>query len=198
MKEITHSQVGPACFCICFVYIFFKNLKKKVLSVVSLPAVALNQFSDMTFGEFKKSFLWSEPQVMACIQEVLYIVAWYIFFSIDVVFIFINCSLQNCSATKGNYFSSNAPHPDSIDWRKKGNFVTPVKNQVKFNDTKVYTYKHVIIIIIFWLHLYFSYSDMTWQVYYYGLIKMNEYLHCFFAFNLTKCLIVFCIKGKLW
>ncbi|XP_019127850.2 pro-cathepsin H isoform X2 [Larimichthys crocea] len=59
--------------------------------------MALNQFSDMTFGEFKKSFLWSEP--------------------------------QNCSATKGNYFSSNAPHPDSIDWRKKGNFVTPVKNQ---------------------------------------------------------------------
>uniref|UniRef100_A0A3P9D5J3 BLM RecQ like helicase n=1 Tax=Maylandia zebra TaxID=106582 RepID=A0A3P9D5J3_9CICH len=59
--------------------------------------MALNQFSDMTFSEFRKSFLMSEP--------------------------------QNCSATKGNYFSSNGPLPDSIDWRKKGNYVTPVKNQ---------------------------------------------------------------------
>uniref|UniRef100_A0A8C9NGW3 Cathepsin H n=1 Tax=Serinus canaria TaxID=9135 RepID=A0A8C9NGW3_SERCA len=37
--------------------------------------------------------------------------------------------LQNCSATKGNFLRSSGPHPDSIDWRKKGNFVTPVKNQ---------------------------------------------------------------------
>uniref|UniRef100_A0A8D2QFM3 Cathepsin H n=1 Tax=Zonotrichia albicollis TaxID=44394 RepID=A0A8D2QFM3_ZONAL len=37
--------------------------------------------------------------------------------------------LQNCSATKGNLLRSSGPHPDSIDWRKKGNFVTPVKNQ---------------------------------------------------------------------
>uniref|UniRef100_A0AAQ5XQ37 Pro-cathepsin H n=1 Tax=Amphiprion ocellaris TaxID=80972 RepID=A0AAQ5XQ37_AMPOC len=59
--------------------------------------MALNQFSDMTFGEFRKSFLWSEP--------------------------------QNCSATKGSYISSNGPHPVSIDWRKKGNYVTDVKNQ---------------------------------------------------------------------
>uniref|UniRef100_A0A7N6BTQ8 Pro-cathepsin H n=1 Tax=Anabas testudineus TaxID=64144 RepID=A0A7N6BTQ8_ANATE len=57
----------------------------------------LNQFSDMTFSEFRKSVLLSEP--------------------------------QNCSATKGNYFSSNGHIPDSIDWRKKGNYVTPVKNQ---------------------------------------------------------------------
>ncbi|XP_043980475.1 pro-cathepsin H [Gambusia affinis] len=59
--------------------------------------MGLNQFSDMTFKEFRKSFLLSEP--------------------------------QNCSATKGNYFSSNGPRPDSIDWRKKGNYITPVKNQ---------------------------------------------------------------------
>ncbi|XP_032439306.1 pro-cathepsin H [Xiphophorus hellerii] len=59
--------------------------------------MGLNQFSDMTFKEFRKSFLLSEP--------------------------------QNCSATKGNYFSSNGPHPDSIDWRKKGDYITPVKNQ---------------------------------------------------------------------
>lgn len=38
---------------------------------------------------------------------------------------------QNCSATKGNFLRSSGPHPDSIDWRKKGNFVTPVKNQVR-------------------------------------------------------------------
>ncbi|XP_039987828.1 pro-cathepsin H [Xiphias gladius] len=59
--------------------------------------MALNLFSDMTFSEFRKSFLWSEP--------------------------------QNCSATKGSYVSSNGPHLDSIDWRKKGNYVTDVKNQ---------------------------------------------------------------------
>lgn len=39
--------------------------------------------------------------------------------------------LQNCSATKGNFLRSSGPYPDSIDWRKKGNFVTPVKNQVR-------------------------------------------------------------------
>lgn len=59
--------------------------------------MSLNQFSDMTFIEFKKTYLWSEP--------------------------------QNCSATRGNYRSSNKPLPDSIDWRKKGNYVTDVKNQ---------------------------------------------------------------------
>lgn len=59
--------------------------------------MGLNQFSDMTFGEFRKFFLWSEP--------------------------------QNCSATQGNFLSSNGPHVDSIDWRKKGNYVTDVKNQ---------------------------------------------------------------------
>ncbi|KAM9377570.1 pro-cathepsin H [Pholidichthys leucotaenia] len=59
--------------------------------------MALNQFSDMTFIEFQKSFLLSEP--------------------------------QNCSATKGNYGRSNKALPDSIDWRKKGNYVTEVKNQ---------------------------------------------------------------------
>ncbi|XP_008309210.1 pro-cathepsin H [Cynoglossus semilaevis] len=59
--------------------------------------MSLNQFSDMTFGEFKKTYLWSEP--------------------------------QNCSATRGNYRSSNKLLPDSVDWRKKGNYVTDVKNQ---------------------------------------------------------------------
>ncbi|NXT62508.1 CATH protein, partial [Chaetops frenatus] len=59
--------------------------------------MGLNQFSDLTFAEFKKLYLWSEP--------------------------------QNCSATKGNFLRSSGPYPDSIDWRKKGNFVTPVKNQ---------------------------------------------------------------------
>uniref|UniRef100_A0A3B3CWE3 Pro-cathepsin H n=1 Tax=Oryzias melastigma TaxID=30732 RepID=A0A3B3CWE3_ORYME len=59
--------------------------------------MALNQFSDMTFTEFRKAFLWSEP--------------------------------QNCSATNGNHLSSKGPYPDSIDWRKKGNYITPVKNQ---------------------------------------------------------------------
>ncbi|XP_074012294.1 pro-cathepsin H [Numenius arquata] len=59
--------------------------------------MGLNQFSDLTFAEFKKLYLWREP--------------------------------QNCSATKGNFLRGSGPYPDSIDWRKKGNFVTPVKNQ---------------------------------------------------------------------
>ncbi|KAK6476970.1 pro-cathepsin H-like [Huso huso] len=59
--------------------------------------MGLNQFSDLTFLEFKKQYLLTEP--------------------------------QNCSATKGNHVSSNGPYPDSVDWREKGNFVTPVKNQ---------------------------------------------------------------------
>uniref|UniRef100_H0UXK2 Cathepsin H n=1 Tax=Cavia porcellus TaxID=10141 RepID=H0UXK2_CAVPO len=59
--------------------------------------VALNQFSDMSFDEIKRKYLWSEP--------------------------------QNCSATKSNYFRGTGPYPTSVDWRKKGNFVSPVKNQ---------------------------------------------------------------------
>ncbi|XP_019389474.1 PREDICTED: pro-cathepsin H [Crocodylus porosus] len=59
--------------------------------------MGLNAFSDLTFAEFKKRFLWSEP--------------------------------QNCSATRGNLPRSSGPCPSAIDWRKKGNYVTPVKNQ---------------------------------------------------------------------
>ncbi|XP_077568786.1 pro-cathepsin H [Stigmatopora nigra] len=36
---------------------------------------------------------------------------------------------QNCSATKGNHVRRRGPSPKSVDWRTKGNFVTPVKNQ---------------------------------------------------------------------
>ncbi|XP_033022707.1 pro-cathepsin H [Lacerta agilis] len=59
--------------------------------------MGLNQFADMTFAEFRKKYLWREP--------------------------------QNCSATIGNFISRGGACPKSIDWRKKGNFVTPVKNQ---------------------------------------------------------------------
>uniref|UniRef100_A0A8C7D6P4 Cathepsin H n=1 Tax=Oncorhynchus kisutch TaxID=8019 RepID=A0A8C7D6P4_ONCKI len=59
--------------------------------------LGLNQFSDLTFAEFRKSFLLTEP--------------------------------QNCSATKGSHVSSNGPYPESVDWRKKGHYVTAVKNQ---------------------------------------------------------------------
>ncbi|XP_004480426.1 pro-cathepsin H [Dasypus novemcinctus] len=59
--------------------------------------MALNQFADMTFDEFKQKYLWSEP--------------------------------QNCSATRSNYLRGTGPYPPSVDWRKKGNFITPVKNQ---------------------------------------------------------------------
>ncbi|XP_069768083.1 pro-cathepsin H [Narcine bancroftii] len=59
--------------------------------------MGLNQFSDMTFSEFKKLYLMRIP--------------------------------QNCSATRGNHYTKDGPLPESIDWRKKGKFVTPVKNQ---------------------------------------------------------------------
>ncbi|XP_062327288.1 pro-cathepsin H-like [Osmerus eperlanus] len=59
--------------------------------------MGLNQFSDMTFYEFRKTFLLTEP--------------------------------QNCSATKGSHISGNGPYPDFVDWRARGNFVTPVKSQ---------------------------------------------------------------------
>uniref|UniRef100_A0A4W3K155 Cathepsin H n=1 Tax=Callorhinchus milii TaxID=7868 RepID=A0A4W3K155_CALMI len=35
----------------------------------------------------------------------------------------------NCSATRGNHVLSMGPYPDFVDWRTKGNYVTPVKNQ---------------------------------------------------------------------
>uniref|UniRef100_A0AAQ4QWM4 Cathepsin H n=1 Tax=Gasterosteus aculeatus aculeatus TaxID=481459 RepID=A0AAQ4QWM4_GASAC len=59
--------------------------------------MGLNQFSGMTFEEFRKSFLLTEP--------------------------------QNCSATDGAHHSSAGPQPESVDWRERGNIVTPVKNQ---------------------------------------------------------------------
>ncbi|XP_076593393.1 pro-cathepsin H-like [Chaetodon auriga] len=59
--------------------------------------MGLNQFSDMTFEEFRKLFLLKKP--------------------------------QNCSVTKGGHVSRTGPYPESVDWRMKGNFVTPVKNQ---------------------------------------------------------------------
>ncbi|XP_031670999.1 pro-cathepsin H-like [Oncorhynchus kisutch] len=60
-------------------------------------SMGLNQFSDMSFVEFRKTFLLTEP--------------------------------QNCSATKGSHISSHGPYPGSVDWREKGNYVSPVKYQ---------------------------------------------------------------------
>ncbi|XP_066094816.1 pro-cathepsin H [Saccopteryx bilineata] len=59
--------------------------------------MAINQFSDMTFAEWKSKYLWTVP--------------------------------QNCSATIRNYLRSHGPYPPAMDWRKKGNYVSKVKNQ---------------------------------------------------------------------
>ncbi|XP_078097316.1 pro-cathepsin H [Mustelus asterias] len=59
--------------------------------------MGLNQFSDLTFSEFKSLYLLQKP--------------------------------QNCSATRGNHYSSEKLLPESVDWREKGNYVTAVKNQ---------------------------------------------------------------------
>ncbi|XP_025774754.1 pro-cathepsin H [Puma concolor] len=36
---------------------------------------------------------------------------------------------QNCSATRGNYLRGTGPYPPFVDWRTKGKYVSPVKNQ---------------------------------------------------------------------
>lgn len=111
--------------------------------VFNLCAVGLNQFSDMTFTEFKKHFLWAEPQVTPPLEDtksnknnlVLFI---YLILPLLVL-------LQNCSATKGSYTIKNSPHPDSIDWRKKGNYVTPVKNQVRLEHVTIFPFCHFLV-----------------------------------------------------
>lgn len=92
-----------------------------------ISAVSLNQFSDMTFGEFKKTYLWSEPQVKMSTR----LFVWIFVRDAGPIFFFFFFLVQNCSATRGNYRSSNKLLPDSVDWRKKGNYVTDVKNQVE-------------------------------------------------------------------
>ncbi|KAI1235295.1 hypothetical protein IHE44_0002938 [Lamprotornis superbus] len=124
--------------------------------------MGLNQFSDLTFAEFKKLYLWSEPQpsragpsaaswalqpglqagtaLQGSLLQCSVCVGWSpVPHPVSVAGVghwpggqlstaFLP-RLQNCSATKGNFLRSSGPYPDSIDWRKKGNFVTPVKNQ---------------------------------------------------------------------
>ena len=45
---------------------------------------------------------------------------------------------QNCSATNFGHVMSGMAPPETVDWRKRGNYITPVKNQVSncnFNST---------------------------------------------------------------
>ncbi|XP_041031146.1 pro-cathepsin H [Carcharodon carcharias] len=59
--------------------------------------MGLNQFSDLTFSEFKSLYLLQKP--------------------------------QNCSATRGHHHNNMKLLPEFVDWRKRGNYITPVKNQ---------------------------------------------------------------------
>ncbi|XP_037613849.1 pro-cathepsin H-like [Sebastes umbrosus] len=43
--------------------------------------------------------------------------------------LFLLTEPQNCSATNGGHVGRAGPYPESVDWRMKGNVVTPVKNQ---------------------------------------------------------------------
>lgn len=97
--------------------------------------MSLNQFSDMTFEEFRKFFLLTVPQVRYILQYILFYAAgaFSIYLCLSFTFplpSYVSGVLKNCSATKGNHVSRSGPYPDFVDWRKKGNFVTPVKNQV--------------------------------------------------------------------
>lgn len=90
----------------------------------------------MTFAEFKKFYLLKEPQVLCFIG--------YFFSSMCAAALELNICLrsgpyiksllcptrQECNATKGNHVRGLGSYPDSIDWRKKGHFVSDVKNQV--------------------------------------------------------------------
>ncbi|KAM7406360.1 hypothetical protein PAMP_000741 [Pampus punctatissimus] len=94
-----HSKVYDTKEYYHRLHIFIEN--KKIINHHNAGnhsfTMALNQFSDMTFEEFRKFLLLREP--------------------------------QNCSATKGSHVSNTGPYPEFVDWRMKGNFVTPVKNQ---------------------------------------------------------------------
>ncbi|XP_041917304.1 pro-cathepsin H-like [Alosa sapidissima] len=80
-------------------HIFTQNRRRILEHNADRPSytMGLNQFSDLTFAEFKKAFLLHEP--------------------------------QNCSATTGGHPRQAGPYPDYVDWRTRGDYVTPVKTQ---------------------------------------------------------------------
>lgn len=100
----------------------------------SYDTVGLNQFSDMTFAEFKKFYLLKEPQVLCVFFAItLWHTSWTpkVCVSSGVYVTRLFCpTWQECNATKGNHVGGAGVLPDSIDWREKGNFVSEVKNQV--------------------------------------------------------------------
>lgn len=67
-----HSFTSETSLCLHICFLLCVSCENAFNCTSLLPAVALNQFSDMTFSEFRKSFLMSEPQVMPPVQEVVY------------------------------------------------------------------------------------------------------------------------------
>lgn len=143
MKEITHSQVGTVCYCIFY---FFHMVHSKISWTL------FHFFLQWGWTSFQTWHLVNFESLSSGLSH-RYSIAIHtgshlhrcFFYNSEGLYL-AYCLLQNCSATKGNYFSSNGPHPDSIDWRKKGNYVTDVKNQVKFNCTNIHT--HILFSVI--------------------------------------------------
>lgn len=101
----------------------------KSKSFSPLYTVGLNQFSDMTFTEFKKFYLLKEPQVLCFCFFVPFLSFICVCSGLDIKR--LSCpTWQECNATKGNHVTGVGLYPDSIDWRMKGQFVSEVKNQV--------------------------------------------------------------------
>ncbi|XP_071063263.1 pro-cathepsin H-like isoform X3 [Pseudochaenichthys georgianus] len=108
----------------------------------------------MTFEEFRKLFLLTEPQlngltrerfsridvaIHPCSQTVTAVTCDVNspavtlnkppVFDIEAPALPCLLSEANCSATTGGHLSMAGPYPEFVDWRMKGNVVTPVKNQ---------------------------------------------------------------------
>lgn len=129
---------------LCFFFFFFLKNSTKVIC---------HFFSQWHWISFQTWHLPSSAKLSSglsrryascagsCWQKEIFL-TWSQLFTSQNVFLHWRCCsfffiLQNCSATSGNHLSSKGPYPDSIDWRKKGNYITPVKNQVILN-TNIY------------------------------------------------------------
>lgn len=54
-------------------------------------------------------------------------------------------SCRTAQPLKGVNVDSTGPYPQFVDWTMKGNFVTPVKNQVSLYSAEQPTYSYIIV-----------------------------------------------------
>ena len=135
MKEIKHSQVRAASYRFYFLdFICTRCIMKKVEQCLLSSCSGAEPVRRHDIWGISKVFPLVGATGNANHKSNNYLSCLYCFVSTRRA-LYAYYLLQNCSATKGNHFSSKGPLPDSIDWRKKGNYVTDVKNQVDFACT---------------------------------------------------------------